>query len=114
MADSIPSLRRKLAEANLRIAELEAAQPVERIVERRVEVPGPNVVEVKTERVEVPVDRIRVVTQPVEVQGPERIVVVKEYVDVPTVKEVYVTDPILEETIRNLQEQLRCISQSDS
>ena|SRR5690606_35191100 len=100
MADSIPSLRRKLAEANLRIAELEAVQPVAQ--------------EPVVNRVEVPVDRIRVVTQPVEVQGPERIVVVKEYVDVPTVKEVYVTDPILEETIRNLQEQLRCISQSDS
>lgn len=92
MADSIPSLRRKLAEANLRIAELEATN------NGASESSG----------------RIRVVTKPVEVQGPERIVVVKEYVDVATVKEVYVTDPILEETIRNLQEQLRCISQSDS
>lgn len=81
MADSIPSLRRKLAEANARIQELESRKP--EVVERVVEVKGANVY------VEVP-GPTRFV--PVEVQGPER--------------EVYCDNPDHIETIRKLQEQL--------
>ncbi len=84
MADSIPSLRRQLAELN---AELQALKdrPVERVeVERRVEVPVYVEVErVRYERVEVPVN-------------------------------VYVTDPALEATIRELQEALRECHSSQS
>lgn len=81
MADSIPSLRRKLAEANARIQELEARKP--EVVERIVEVKSPVV------RVEVP-GPTRFV--PVEVPGPERV--------------VYHDNPDHIETIRKLQEQL--------
>lgn len=97
MADSIPSLRRKLAEAQAKIAELEARGPVE--VERVVtlEVPVETVRHVdRFKKIEVPVDAVRY-----------------EYID--RVQIEYVTDPTLEATIRELQERLRqCISQSDS
>lgn len=81
MADSIPSLRRKLAEAHSRIQELEARKP--EVVERVVEVKGPVV------RVEVP-GPTRFVS--IEVPGPERV--------------VYCDNPDHVETIRKLQEQL--------
>jgi hypothetical protein len=82
--DSIPSLRRKLAEANARIAELEAR------------VPATVVQEV-----------VRYVDKPVEVERTRY-----EYID--RVQTEYVTDPKLEATIRELQEALReCTSQSD-
>lgn len=86
MADSIPSLRRQLAEARQQIAALES----------RVHVPA-EVIE-------------RVVREP----APAPIVITKR-VEVPVLKEIYVTDPALERTIRDLQERLReCISQSGS
>lgn len=84
MSDSIPSLRRKLAEANARIKELESRGPVERLVEKRVEVA-------------VPVERL--VEKRVEVA-------------VPVEKVVYITDPSLENMVRKLQEKLaKCTSQ---
>lgn len=109
MADSIPSLRRKLAEAHSRIQELEARKP--EVVERVVEVKGPVV------RVEVP-GPTRFVN--VEVPGPERVVeVVREVetlVPVPMYPEsvrvievervAYHDNPDHVETIRKLQEQL--------
>ena len=82
MADSIPSLRRKLAEANARIAELEARVPaavvqeVVRYVDKLIEV-----------------ERVRY-----------------EYID--RVQIEYVTDPTLEATIRQLQEDLRACQSS--
>lgn len=109
MADSIPSLRRKLAEANARIAELEARGPgeVERVVIR-----------------EVPVEVVREVIRTVELQ-PEKETVIKvvevevpfetvryEYID--RVQTEYVTDPELEATIRQLQEELRACRSSQS
>ena len=83
MADSIPALRRQLAEARMEIAALQArpARVETREVVRTVEVP------VIHERLKI-----------------ERVV---------EVKEVFVTDPALESTIRDLQERLReCISAS--
>ena len=82
MADSIPSLRRKLAEANARIAELEARVPA-------------TVVQ----------DVVRYVDRPVEVER-----VRYEYID--RVQTEYVTDPALEATIRQLQEDLRACQSS--
>lgn len=82
MADSIPSLRRKLAEAHARIAELEA-----RGQEVRVQ------------------DVVRYVDKPVEVER-----VRYEYID--RVEKEYVTDPALEATIRQLQEDLRACQSS--
>ena len=82
MADSVPSLRRKLAEANARIAELEA-----RGQEVRVQ------------------DVVRYVDKPVEVER-----VRYEYID--RVEKEYVTDPALEATIRQLQEDLRACQSS--
>ena len=82
MADSIPSLRRKLAEANARIAELEARGQ-----------------EVRVQEV------VRYVDKPVEVER-----VRYEYID--RVQIQYVTDPTLEATIRQLQEDLRACQSS--
>ena len=82
MADSIPSLRRRLAEANARVAELEAR------------VPATVVQEV-----------VRYVDKPVEVER-----VRYEYID--RVHVEYVTDPALEATIRQLQEDLRACQSS--
>ena len=82
MADSIPSLRRKLAEANVRIAELEARGQ-----------------EVRVQEV------VRYVDKPVEVER-----VRYEYID--RVQTEYVTDPTLEATIRQLQEDLRACQSS--
>ena len=80
--DSIPSLRRKLAEANARIAELEARGQ-----------------EVRVQEV------VRYVDKPVEVER-----VRYEYID--RVQIEYVTDPTLEATIRQLQEDLRACQSS--
>lgn len=80
--DSIPSLRRKLAEANARIAELEARGQ-----------------EVRVQEV------VRYVDKPVEVER-----VRYEYID--RVQTEYVTDPTLEATIRQLQEDLRACQSS--
>lgn len=80
--DSIPSLRRKLAEANARIAELEARGQ-----------------EVRVQEV------VRYVDKPVEVER-----VRYEYID--RVQIQYVTDPTLEATIRQLQEDLRACQSS--
>ena len=80
--DSIPSLRRKLAEANARIAELEARGQ-----------------EVRVQEV------VRYVDKPVEVER-----VRYEYID--RVQTEYVTDPALEATIRQLQEDLRACQSS--
>lgn len=117
MADSIPSLRRKLAEANARIQELES-RPA-RVVEREVKVRGDTVY------VETP-GPTRFV--PVETPGPERVVeVVREVetlVPVPmypetvrrieTERVVYCDNPDLVDTIRKLQEQLwQYTSQTD-
>lgn len=82
MADSIPSLRRKLAEANARIQELEARGR-----------------EVRVQEV------VRYVDKPVEVER-----VRYEYID--RVQIEYVTDPTLEATIRQLQEDLRACQSS--
>ena len=82
MADSIPSLRRKLAEANARIQELEARGQ-----------------EVRVQEV------VRYVDKPVEVER-----VRYEYID--RVQIEYVTDPTLEATIRQLQEDLRACQSS--
>ena len=82
MADSIPSLRRKLAEANARIAELEARGQ-----------------EVRVQEV------VRYVDKPVELER-----VRYEYID--RVQTEYVTDPTLEATIRQLQEDLRACQSS--
>ena len=82
MADSIPSLRRKLAEANARIAELEARGQ-----------------EVRVQEV------VRYVDKPVEVER-----VRYEYID--RVQIEYVTDPALGATIRQLQEDLRSCQSS--
>ena len=107
MADSIPSLRRKLQEAQTKIAELEARGPVEveRIITR-----------------EVPVEVVREIVRTVELQ-PEKETVIKvvevevpfetvryEYID--RVQTEYVTDPALESTIRQLQEELRACQSS--
>lgn len=87
MADSIPSLRRKLDEANARIADLEAKEPETVEVIREV-----------VREVEVEVERVVYVDRPLEVHVP-----------------VYVDRPELIDTIRNLQEQLcQFTSQSDS
>lgn len=103
MADSIPSLRRKLAEASARIQELESRKP--EVVERIVEVKGPVV------RVEVP-GPTRFVN--VEVPGPERVVEVERLVPHVVERVVYHDNPDHIETIRKLQEQLCLyISQSD-
>ena len=80
--DSIPSLRRKLAEANARIQELEARGQ-----------------EVLVQEV------VRYVDKPVEVER-----VRYEYID--RVQIEYVTDPTLEATIRQLQEDLRACQSS--
>lgn len=80
--DSIPSLRRKLAEDNARIAELEARGQ-----------------EVRVQEV------VRYVDKPVEVER-----VRYEYID--RVQIEYVTDPTLEATIRQLQEDLRACQSS--
>lgn len=82
MADSIPSLRRKLAEANARIQELEARGQ-----------------EVRVQEV------VRYVDKPIEVER-----VRYEYID--RVQIEYVTDPTLEATIRQLQEDLRACQSS--
>lgn len=82
MADSIPSLRRKLAEANARIAELEARGQ-----------------EVRVQEV------VRYVDKPIEVERTRY-----EYID--RVQIEYVTDPTLEATIRQLQEDLRACQSS--
>lgn len=129
MADSIASLRRKWGEAQARIRELEAREPevVERVVERLVEVPGPErVVEVR-----VPFEVVRVeyrdVIKEVEVPGTIREVekLVPFEVQVPmyppsvqrieVIKEVYVDNPAHIAMIEQLQEKLcQFISQSDS
>lgn len=80
--DSIPSLRRKLAEANARIAELEARAPATVVQEV-----------------------VRYVDKPVEVERTRY-----EYID--RVQTEYVTDPTLEATIRQLQEDLRACQSS--
>lgn len=82
MAESIPSLRRKLAEANARIQELEARGQ-----------------EVRVQEV------VRYVDKPVEVERTRY-----EYID--RVQIEYVTDPTLEATIRQLQEDLRACQSS--
>lgn len=95
MADSIPSLREKVAELQQRIAELESRGPVEveRIVyvdrEVEIEVPGP-------ERV---VEKIVEVEVPVAYYPPSYYRVVE---DVP----VYIDNPEYERTIRTLQDKL--------
>ena len=89
MADSIPSLRRKLDEANARIADLEAKEP------EAIEV---DVIREVVREVEVEVERVVYIDRPLEVHVP-----------------VYVDRPELIDTIRNLQEQLcQFTSQSDS
>ena len=80
--DSIPSLRRKLAEANARIQELEARVPAKVVQEV-----------------------VRYVDKPVEVERTRY-----EYID--RVQTEYVTDPTLEATIRQLQEDLRACQSS--
>lgn len=115
MADSIPSLRRKLAEAQAEIKRLRDMAPevktveVIKYVDREVMVPGPERVVVEeivvhekgeTKIVEVPVDVVRTEYQTV-------------YVD----REVYVDNPEHLRTIEVLQEKLaewQNISQSDS
>ena len=77
MADSIPSLRRKLAEANLRISQLESRSALVQVQEVVKYIDRP-----------VYVDRVR-----------------HEYIDRET--KVYVTDPEQEAMIRRLQEELR-------
>lgn len=135
MADSIPSLRRKLDEANAEIAKLKdvvANRPVkvvDRVVDREVpvdvvvykdrvvevEVPGP-------ERVEY-VDRIveREVPGPVRIEYVDRVVERKvpvyqtRYIEYPTVE--YIENPEHLRMIEELQGKLdawRAISQSDS
>lgn len=99
MADSIPSLRRKLEEALAGRDELRAKlaeKPAEVVVEKRVEVPV-EVVRWKTREVEkvVPVHVVRRVEVPVE-------------------RVVHVTDPALEDTIRKLQERLAACQCSQS
>lgn len=84
MADSIPSLRRRLAEAQAEIAALRAREPA---------------VEVR--------EVVRYVDRPVEVER-----VRYERVEVPVVH--YVTDPAQEATIRELQEALRECQSSQS
>lgn len=106
MADSIPSLRRKLDEANEEIARLKdelsnrPVKVVDRIVDREVsvEVPGPERVEYVDRVVdrEVPVYRTR-------------------YIEYPTVE--YIENPEHLRMIEELQGKLeawRAISQSDS
>ncbi len=90
MADSIPSLRRKLAEAQAEIYRLQQMQPEEKTV----------YVKGDTKIVEVPIDVVRTEYQTV-------------YVD----REVYVDNPEHLRTIEVLQEKLaewQNISQSDS
>lgn len=94
MAESIPSLRRKLQEAQAKIAELEARGPAE--VERIV-------------TVEVPVETVRHVDRFKEIEVPVE-VVRYEYID--RVQIEYVTDPAQEATIRQLQEDLRACQSS--
>lgn len=106
MADSIPSLRRKLNEANARIAELEA-----KLAEKPAEV-------VRVEFVDRPVEVVREVVKTEYVEVPfevTRTVVKTEYVD--RVVREYSADPEMERTIEVLQERLRecqSISQSGS
>lgn len=90
MADSIPSLRRKLVEAQAEISRLQKMQPEEKTV----------YVKGETKIVEVPIDVVRTEYQTV-------------YVD----REVYVDNPEHLRTIEVLQEKLaewQNISQSDS
>lgn len=77
MADSIPSLRRKLAEAQAEIAALKSQPAAESL--REV---------------------VRYVDRPVDRE-------VVRYERVETVRTEYITDPAQEETIRDLQEALR-------
>ena len=135
MADSIPSLRRKLDEANAEIARLRdvvsnrPVKVVDRVVEREVpfetvvykdrvvevEVPGP-------ERVEY-VDRVveREVPGPERIEYVDRVVKVEvpvyrtKYIEYPTVE--YIENPEHLRMIEELQGKLeawRAISQSDS
>ena len=96
MADSIPSLRRRLAEAQAEIAALRSREPA---------------VEVREVVREVPVEVIRYVDRfkevPVEVER-----VRYGRVEIPVVH--YVTDPANEATIRELQEALRQCQSSQS
>lgn len=94
MADSIPSLRRKLQEAQAKIAELEARGPAE---------------VVRTVTVEVPIETVRHVDRFKEIEVPVE-VVRYEYID--RVQIEYVTDPAQEATIRQLQEDLRACQSS--
>lgn len=113
MADSIPSLRRKLAEAQAEIAALRSREPAVEVREVVREVPV-EVIRYVDRFKEVPVDVVRTVERVVREPAPAPIVITKR-VEVPVLKEIYVTDPVLEQTIRDLQERLRqCISQSDS
>lgn len=133
MADSIPSLRRKLNEANAEIARLKdvvANRPVkvvDRIVDREVpvevvvykdrvvEVPGPERIEYVDRVVEREVpgpERVEYVDRPVKVEVP---VYRTRYIEYPTVE--YIENPEHLRMIEELQGKLeawRAISQSDS
>lgn len=134
MADSIPSLRRKLDEANAEIKKLRLAKPEEKIIEKvvyvnkEVEVPGPERVVYVDREVTVPgPERVVYVNRDVPVPGPEKVVevvkVVKEkgdtkvveipvevekpvYKQVEVEKVVYVDNPEHIRTIEKLQERL--------
>lgn len=118
MADSIPSLRRKLDEANAEIARLKdvvsnrPVKVVDRIVDREVPV---EVVFYKDRVVEVEVpgpERVEYVDRVVEVEVP---VYRTRYIEYPTVE--YIENPEHLRMIEELQGKLeawRAISQSDS
>lgn len=116
MADSIPSLRRKLNEAMARIRELESRPPEIREVVREVQLPGEVIikevekpipfevvkVEYRDKIVEVPGETVTVEIEkpvPFEVEvvkwrevvkeGPERVVTVERIVEVPGPERVF-------------------------
>lgn len=135
MADSIPSLRRKLDEANAEIDRLKdvvsnrPVKVVDRVVEREVpvevvvykdrvvevEVPGPERIEYVDRVVEREVpgpERVEYVDRPVKVEVP---VYRTRYIEYPTVE--YIENPEHLRMIEELQGKLeawRAISQSDS
>lgn len=110
MADSIPSLRRRLAEAQAEIAALRSREPAVEVREVVREVPVEVIRYVdRFKEVTVEVDRYvdRFKEVPVEVER-----VRYERVEIPVVH--YVTDPANEAAIRELQEALRQCQSSQS